>query len=363
MKKILILSGINWNDTLQRHQRIAKFLANNNCQVYFIEDIMSSKFTIKKAWNKIFSKKDNIKIQNKIFKNIKIYNKKYLNPHGVFKYYNHIQVKKLLTEIGIEFEIIINYLPIETTNYILKKCKYKILIYDCVRDFQNWGGYPKNIEKYEKILLEKANYILIDSYYLKDKIALKSSKSIIQILPTINLQEYKIYEKTYNRKIDKIKKLTYFGTVGEHIDIELLNYLAEYFDVNIIGKIHNNIKISDKIKVYKFESNLIKLAEEIISISDALIIPYKGNLDGVIPAKLMQSLATGLPVFISKFYDSIVLNDKVYIFENKENLKKIIKEFDSKEFIQRKEKYKKFIINNLEENSFEVLNKILFLLK
>lgn len=361
MKKILILSGINWNDTLQRHQRIAKFLANNNYQVYFIENIISSKFTIKKAWNKIFYKRSNINIQNEVFKNIKIYNKKFLNPHGIFKPYNHIQVKKLLNEIGIEFDVIINYLPIETTNYILKKCKYRILIYDCVRDFQNWGGYPKNIQKYEKILLKEVNWILVDSYYLKNKIAQKSNKNIIQILPTIDLQEYKIYKKIYDRKIDKIKKLTYFGTIGEHIDIELLNYLTKYFKINIIGKIDSNIKISDKIKIYKFENNLTKLAEKIINISDALIIPYKGNMDGVIPAKLMQSLATGLPVFVSKFYDSISLNDKVYIFENKENLKEIIKKFNYEEFIQRKKIYENFIKANIEENSFEILNKKLFL--
>lgn len=361
MKKILILSGINWNDTLQRHQRIAKFLANNNYQVYFIENIISSKFTIKKAWNKIFYKKDSVNIQNKIFKNIKIYNKTFLNPHGIFKYYNHIQVKKLLNKIGIEFDIVINYLPIETTNYILEKCKYKILIYDCVRDFQNWGGYPKNIKKYEKILFEKVNYILVDSYYLKNKVIQKSNKSIIQILPTIDLQEYKIYEKVYDKKISKINKITYFGTIGEHIDIELLNYLAEYFEINIIGKIDNNIKVSDKIKIYKFESNLTKLAEKIINVSDALVIPYKGNMNGVIPAKLIQSLATGLPVFISKFYDSIILSDKVYIFKNKENLKKIIEEFNYEEFIQKKEKYKRFIISNIEENSFEILKEKIFL--
>lgn len=361
MKRVLILSGIAWNDTLQRHQRISNFLSKNNCQILFIENIISSKFTIKKALKSFFYTNKNLYNKNKVPLNVNIYNKRFLNPHSIFKYYNHIQAKKLLKDIGNKFDVIINYLPIETTNYILSKCSYKSLIYDCVRDFENWGGYPIDIKNYEKVLYEKSNYILVDSYYLKNKIISKNlEEKLIQILPTVDIKEYQIYKKNFNIELKKIKRLTYFGTIGKHINIKLLNYISKYFEINIIGKIENNIEISSKIKVHDFINDFEELANKIINISDGIIIPYSGNMDGVIPAKLMQSLATGLPVFINYFYDSKILDDKVYTFKEKEELKKIIDNFNYKEFNNRKNKYKQFIEQNIEENSFEILKKIIF---
>ncbi|MEG1009486.1 MAG: hypothetical protein RSF67_06730 [Clostridia bacterium] len=357
-KKILILSGISWTDTIQRHQRIAKYLVKNGNEVIFVESIMSSKFSIKKLIEKISLYLKKIVIVKKLEMTnteANVYNAKVVNPHGIFVYYNHMKVKKLLKKIGNNYDVIINYLPIETTDYIIKNCTYKKLIYDCVRDFDNWGGYPKNLNIYEKKLLKESEVILTDSYYLKNKISnlLNYKEKVIQILPTLSQEEYDIYIKNYTKKFFKINSLTYFGSVDKHIDIELLNKLANEYEINIIGKIESNLKISDRIKVYKFTSNLTELAKIISKISDAIIIPYIGNMDGVIPAKLIQSLATGLPVYISSFYDSKILKENLYTFENIEDLKNLINNFDESSFEKIRNRNKILMEKNIEDKSFE----------
>lgn len=46
MKKALFLTGIYWDETFQRHQQFAEYLADNGYTVYFVEHIVSSKFKI-----------------------------------------------------------------------------------------------------------------------------------------------------------------------------------------------------------------------------------------------------------------------------------------------------------------------------
>lgn len=366
-KKILILSGISWTDTIQRHQRIANYLAKSGNEIIFIENIVSSKFSFKKIIEKIRiklienkNKKKDKKIQKKD-KKIQVYDMKVLNPQRIFQMYNHLKVRKLLKKIGNKYDVILNYLPIETTDYIIGKCNYNSLIYDCVRDFSNWGGYPQNLKTYEEKLLKKSDFILTDSYYLKNKLLKKieNKNKLIQILPTLSIEEYEIYKESFKRETRRIQALTYFGSVNNHIDVELLNELSKNYKVNIIGKIENNIKISDKIKIFKFTSNLEELAQTILNISDAIIIPYKGNMDGVIPAKLIQSLATGLPIYINDFYDSQVLKEHLYIYEKIIDLKELIEKFDEKEFEKKRNKNKQLVKKNIENESFKKIKKII----
>ena len=82
--------------------------------------------------------------------------------------------------------------------------------------------------------------------------------------------------------------------------------------------------------------------------SDAIIIPYKGNMNGVIPAKMFESLATFKPVYVSSFYDSNVLKKYIYVFENYDNLEYMIKNFNYNEFQEKILNIKKLL--NKEES-------------
>lgn len=360
-KRALILAGIPWNTTIQRHHNFAFFLESLGYEVFFIESIPSSKFTIKKLIERI--KKVNLSKENKPKVNaskINIQSERFINPMaGIFWTINKFQVKKLVNTIGNEFDVVINYLPINTTNYILESIKSDNIIYDCVRDFENWGGYPKNISDYEKKVILKSNVVTTDSYYLTNKIKNRyKDKKCVQILPTIDEKQIAVLRK--GKVKDKIKNILYFGTVGSHLDIDIFDQLIQDgYNIHIIGEIYPGLKLNEGVIHHGFVSDLEMLAKKIVEHADAIIIPYKGNMDGVIPAKLMQCIATGLPIFINRFYDSEVLEKYLYVYKNYTELEDKIKGYSKDKHNEIKKDMITFSVENREELQFEKLRLVI----
>lgn len=355
MKKALILSGIPWNTTIQRHHKMAFFLSDLNYEVYFIESIPSSKFTLKKLYQKISRKfnKSNNTNKNVSNKSINIVNKRFINPmKGLFWISNKYQADNLLRKIGNDFDVVINYLPINTTLYISEHINVKKYIYDCVRDFSNWGGYPEDILQLEKKVANMSDLILVDSYYLLNKMKNNYPKrDVLQILPTVDETLISTLKKSEISK--NIRNILYFGAVGDHIDVNILNKLSiQGYNIHIIGEVYPGIKLNQNINYHGFVNDLNELAKLIVQNSDAIIIPYKGNMDGVIPAKLMQCIATGLPVFINKFYDSDILKHYLYVYKDYSNLLYKIENFNITSHDKIRNEMMKFLKENSEENQF-----------
>lgn len=359
MKKALLLSGIYWNDTYQRHQQFAKYLVKAGYEVVFVEHIISSKFTTQKLkkvlFRKLLNKTSKVNIKEDLSKHITLVNQGFINPMGgVFKLINIVKVKQLVNKIkkmGInKFDLVINYLPIYTTRYIISYFSYDNLIYDCVRDFINWGDSCKNIEYEEKWLVHKANYVFTDSYYLTEKQKKMHTYNIKQFLPVVDnmwilgCKNIKIPEK--------INKIGYFGSFDLHIDTEILEQLCEAgYEIHFWGK--EGVNISSKIVNHGFYTNLALLATDIIAKVDAIIIPYKGNMDGVIPAKIMQALFTRLPVYISSFYDSKVLEKFLYVYETSEELLLHLHNYDKESHIYKQKETERFLSDKHEDDQYE----------
>lgn len=353
-KKVLILAGIPWDTTIQRHHNISWFLEENNYDVYFVEKIPSSNFSFKKLKSALKNRANNkLEVPSK---GVKRYKTSFFNPHkGILKKYNKVKTKKIIKEVGNDFDIVITYLPINTTFLFLNEIKYKFLIYDCVRDFTNWGGYSKDIAKIEEELSKKVDLILTDSYYLTNKYKNYKYKTV-QILPTIDTESVNILTKAIIKK--QIKKIVYFGAVGQHINYNIFNKLSTLdYEVHIIGNVDLDIqeKLSKKIVSHGFVNDLQELSRKIISIADAIIIPYKGDMNGVIPAKLMQCISTGLPIYINEFYDSLALDDLLYIYRDETELVKLLSQYSIGNHYNRNIKMKEYFEKNSKDNKLDVI--------
>ena len=96
MKKALVLAGINWNDTLQRHHQFAYYFVKCGYDVDFIEHIISTKFSLNKFLQVI--KKSGQKTEkhaNSINKNIRVITPGLINPGGaLFDIYNRYKANK-----------------------------------------------------------------------------------------------------------------------------------------------------------------------------------------------------------------------------------------------------------------------------
>lgn len=343
-KKALILSGIKWNTTIQRHHAVARSLSEMGYEVYFVEGIVSSSFSLGKLLKKITGRlKGGVDTQSNVPKNdVYVVSGGFVNPHGgLFAYYNKRCVDGLLRHIPDEYELVVSYLPVKTTLHILDRVKTSRYIYDCVRDFTNWGGYPKDIRSIEKRLVELSESVLVDSYYLRDKMHKKyPEKNIQQILPMLKDGQAEVFEK--GKPPLGIKKITYIGQISSHINIDIFDTLIEGdYEIHHFGD--STISLSPAIVSHGFTADPVELAQLILDNSDALIIPYKGNMDGVIPAKLFECLATNLPVFVNSFYDSRELADMLYVYNDAEDLMRQLDCFDIGDHAKRLEVTREYL--------------------
>lgn len=357
-KKILIISGVYWSESYQRHQRIASYLARQGHEVLFLEAVPSSMLSFRKIKKRILVNKSVVR-KNTLKKTfipagIHLIKLPFLNPE--FLLYNKLILflnKKKISKI----DVIYSFLPIPLVFDILsKQTKVPKIIYDCVRDFEGWKEYSKNVCLHERLLLKSSDLLLVDSFFLKDK---HKAFNPVQVLPTISLEIFREI-RTVHKEIKCIKNIVYFGGFGDLLDLNLVRkLLISGFNLHVFGQITTSSDICShpNFRYHGFISSEPELIKKIISLGDATIIPYKNNMDGVIPAKLIQSLLLPLPLFICEFYDSRHLSDYLYIYSDYEDLIQKMSMFSYEEFQDKRKNNISFVSNNIEEKSFKRINE------
>lgn len=318
LKKILVISGIKWDDTWQRHQNVVSSLINSGNQVDFISGVKSSKINFlnlnrffSRFFLKFFYETKSTSRNNKRFQESF---REFCFPNlPVVSLFNFVSTYFLSKKINKKYDVVIVYVPSHFTFCLLKRLSYDKVVYDCVRDFNNWQGTSRSIVKYETLGIDSGFFdrIVVDSFYLFEKFK-RLHSSVYQLLPsTVNFSSDKILNA-------RIEKLAFFGTVSSHFDVRLLPIL-EKLSIELLVWGADELQISTRYNFVKYmgycdnESDLLK---QIYSNCDGIVIPYVGNMDGVIPAKLIQSMITGLPIFISNFFDSNILSNSLYVYND-----------------------------------------------
>jgi hypothetical protein len=155
-----------------------------------------------------------------------------------------------------------------------------------------------------------------------------------------------------------IKNITYVGQISDHIDINVLKALKDAgYVIHHFG--NSTLKTTDIVISHGFMSSPTELAKSILDHSDALIIPYKGNMDGVIPAKLFECLATGLPVFVSSFYDARKLNHMLYVYDDINDLAGLVGAYSASEQQLRNARSGEYLSRHTREKEMRALISLL----
>ncbi|MEY0068676.1 hypothetical protein AB7W80_11910 [Providencia rettgeri] len=347
-KKALVISGIHWNATWQRHQEFSSILANNGYQVDFLQANKTTIPSLGKIKNILVNKNKN-KNKNKTPEKIKIKTSWQIPPIKFSYYINRVLSIFFHRDIlSKEYDIIISYVPTDLSVYLLKKNNNKF-IFDCVRAFSIWSGYSTSLYKNEKYIYKNSKNIICDSFFIKD-IYLKNNK-VTQIITPIEALQIK------PREINEIKSICYFGSISKHIDISLFEKILERnIDIYFWGVVDKDITLPNSIKIMGYESDQNILAKKILEKSDAIIIPYIGNMDGVFPAKLILSISMEIPIFISSFFDSEKLKEILYVYNSHDDFFNLLDGFQPQEFVE-KNKVAQFFLH--ENNSSKPLLQLI----
>lgn len=319
---VVILSSIKWDFLWQRHQIIAEYFANYTDVTYIETTGLRNPNFIKSMERFVRGMTYKQKKQKMTtLKAVKIHppivapptNPFYRSLNRTFFVPNLVEKIQSYSKKPILF---ITYLPTTTTLYLIEKLKPTVSIYDCVLNFENFPGVPKDIHKTESALIKSVNLLIVDSTYLLGKH--KYKKNAIKQIPSA--VDFDLFHKAYSGIEPKGKQLiaTYFGGIDPYrIEWELIEHVLQVgITVQLIGPAPDGIPISHPNLIYRKPIPHQELPEALKD-SDVLLLPYKVTefMKGTFPAKLYECFATGKPIVTTPLPELLHFNDLVEIAE------------------------------------------------
>lgn len=244
-------------------------------------------------------------------KNIVLHNERFISK----------EVYDNLNNIGF-LEVDILWISNPKQFWLTNVIKYKKLIFRIPDDFTEFGVFPNSITDIEKELIDKADIVFVTATDLMKKSEKRGKKSYL--LP--NGCEINHFINSKNKipqefKEDDFKKIIYVGAIGEWFDINLIVKLAENIKANIyiIGKEQKDLS-----ELRKYQNVKILGARPYESIpsyiknSNIAIIPFINNkfTDRINPIKLYEYFACNVPVVTTNMKEVVNMNSPAIITES-----------------------------------------------
>ncbi|NMC99441.1 MAG: glycosyltransferase family 1 protein [Bacteroidales bacterium] len=341
---IFIISTNNWNGFWFQRQEFACRFAQEGYRVFYINKIPQRIPSFKSLIRFIKTKIQNDTIKNDIPKNVIVLTPFFLPPLFIFKVINYVFALLFVYSIKSKFKIknlfFITYQPSYIVLHMISQLKPDKIIYVNTHNYNSDPTCPKILFQSEQILVSLSHVLLADSLYNQKRLE-KCNPSIPvgRAMPGVNISHF--LRSYRGDEIERKKTIYFFGDIGKHLDIELYNKAAEEFKVYLIGIINNEIAhlISSKITILPpvSPSNL----PDILRGADILTIWYKKSdyVDGILPAKFFECLATQKPLFISGLNEALLYSDAVYNIDGSYiHFKEIIRNLENLETIEKREK-------------------------
>lgn len=288
---------------------------------------------IKKLADKKIHKKDNIYVYTprvifhdhitlRLIKKIKKINFKLLES----------EFNKLSNDLKIDNNIIWIMHPnlIDYISYI----KHNNIIYDCYDEFIVKKAL-KNIEQREKSLVNKVNFVITSSKYLKEKKEnLYNAKNIIFSSTAINREDFNKKKSISKYELKNLngKIIGFAGSLRSDIDIDIIEYIAEKKNdcsIVLLGKLFHQ-EIYERLNLF---NNIHFLGEKrfdnfitYLDLFDVSIMPHILN-DFILsssPYKFYQYIAASSYVVSTKIPELVD-------FEKTELGKKFLRTANNKE--------------------------------
>ncbi len=309
-KNIICFGSENW-EYPGFQQTIMRKLSTSN-KILFINPLGSRKIKLHKSQIKIYIRKIKQTFAKKYIPSTNclvcspliiplVYNNviNRLNRH-IVKY----QLKKLIKKSN--FNSYILWVGTPTAAFLLDLFDPEMLIYHAVDRYSEFSFVDRErIQKYEKIVAEKADVILCTSDAIKNDLVQFNPKTYT-ITHAVEFDHfYTAFSTEYiPPDIAKIPKpiIGYFGGLSERVNFHLIRKIAiryPFANVVLLGKKLTDLNALDKLpNVHVLGFKEFKKLPYYLKHFDVCLIPYYVNelMKGVDPIKLREYLCLGKPI-------------------------------------------------------------------
>lgn len=327
MKHILYLMHIPWGWIKQRPH----FLAENLAKYYIIDVYYRKANTVSKS--SMLTKKSDIT-------NLSIngYNELPFIKIPILKYFklewiNTLIVKYQLPKL-IRYDCIWFTSPIQYLTFRPLLTKQKV-IYDCMDDIIEFPSVKKNADltskllRCEKDLLTFADYIIVSSEYLKNKILNRANinrGNVIVVNNAIELpkmEDNDLLPENIQDKVRFIKSLSfpfmYVGMISPWFDFDVIKQALEKYpklNIVLIGPCEVEIPKHDRIHYLGLVER--KYIFPLMELAYALMMPFKLNelIYAVNPVKLYEYIYMKKPVISIRYTETERFSDFVCLYSS-----------------------------------------------
>lgn len=325
MKHILYLMHIPWGWLKQRPHFLAENLAKHSMiDVYYRKANTVSK-------NAMLTTKSNISNLS-----IKGYNELPFDKIPILKYLHLEWINTLIIKYQIPKLKRYDYIWLTSPfQYLALKplLKRQKVVYDCMDDileFPNIRKNPRLVSKLfhlERDLLTSADYVIVSSEYLKNKILERANvirRDVIVVNNAIELPAKRynaLLPESIKEKICFIKSLSYpfmyIGMISPWFDFDLVLQVLERYpmlDVVLIGPCEVEIPKHERIHYLGLVER--KHIFPLMEVAFALMMPFKLNelIYAVNPVKLYEYIYMKKPIICIRYAETEKFSDYVCLY-------------------------------------------------
>jgi hypothetical protein len=265
------------------------------------------------------------------------------------------------------------------TNWMMYKfvkkrlTKQSKLVYDCMDDeleFPDIKNNPlllKEATTLEQELVNRADAVICSSMYLKHKLQARMNikKEIFIINNAIGIP-HRTRENVVNvlNGIELKHSFIYAGTISSWFDFDTVLYFLnaeKQATFILIGP--KDVLIPDHPRLHYFGTMAREDLFPIMQSALSLVMPFKINelVRSVNPVKLYEYIYCSKPIMVSRYSETELFEDYVYLYENKIDFLQLGKEILQGKKSERntKENNKKFALMNTWECRFKQVSNVL----
>jgi glycosyltransferase involved in cell wall biosynthesis len=277
-------------------------------------------------------------------------------PFGIFftsrfnYYYKQLQLARLIKKNKfIWFSSPQQYL---LSNKFLNK--NHIVIYDCMDDYSSFyvdENVKNRILELEGDLCKRANYIITSACVLKERLIERfqpncSIEVVNNALTKKNFEQSKNQSVESNYPIFNAKnknKITYIGTVSSWFHFEaIITMLNNYSNCQLIVVGPHECELPQHPQITYLGKVNHDMVGSLMAASDVLIMPFVINdlVKAVNPVKAYEYIASGKPVILTRYQETIVFEDYAYLYENLHELNNLFAKININALLPKKESSK-----------------------
>lgn len=310
---ILVMAELDWDGLHCQSHYMARRFAEDGYEVTYINRTLQRWPTLNHLRRRLSSGRAQ---RNEVYRRPKPPTLKVLTlwlgpPVSWLRWLNQRIIRKAFQGVARPIALI-TYIPTYNCVDLIDITKPASIYYLCYHNFDA-DVVLKDVLKSELEIIERSTKLFADSSFLQKRLQEKSKeKEVVLAPPGVH---FDAFHRAYRSdEAHTRKKICFFGGAGKHLDIDLYNRLSEHYQVIFIAIVSDEIRTQLSPKIELRDTVGHERLPEILKEMDVLSILYVRSdyIDGVIPAKIFECMATGKPILVSGLCELDRFSDILY---------------------------------------------------